>query len=184
MKNLRAKIDELRAQFARLSQQEQFLVLGGVAGLGVLIILLAGLSLSTAVAHAEYRVKVKADQLAEVITLQGMYKARVQARETRMRQLGRVNIRLVSVVEDTARQAGVEIGQLRPEEGEPSAEGIVESSVDLRVSNLSSDRLQDFLMRLESAPGAVVVRRIRIDRPYGKDSLNLEATVTSLRKAG
>ena len=64
--------------------------------------------------------------------------------------------------EDVARQSGIEIGQLRPEDAEPTAEGIVESRVDLRASNLSVDRLQDFLERLDKAPGVVVVRRLKI----------------------
>ena len=67
MKSMRAKIDDLRLRFSRLSQHEQFLVLGSSAGIGAFLILVVGLSLSAAVSRAEHRVKIKADQLTEVM---------------------------------------------------------------------------------------------------------------------
>ena len=149
----------------------------------VVVVLLVGLSLgvSAAIDRAEHRVTVKTDQLTQVLQLQGEYRARTAEREARIKDLGRSNIRLVSVIEDTARQAGVEIGQLKPEEGEPSPDGIVEMRVDLKASNLSADRLQDFLSRLETSPGLIIVRRIKITRPYKKDTVDVELTVTTFK---
>ena len=181
LSNIKSQLEPLRAAFGRLTQQEQLMVIAGASG--VVIILLVGLSVgvSSAIDRAEHRVTVKTDQLTQVLQLQGEYRARTAEREARMKELGRSNVRLVSVVEDTARQAGVEIGQLKPEDGEPSAEGIIESRVDLKASNLSADRLQDFLSRLEKSPGVVIVRRLKITRPYKRDTVDVELTVTTFK---
>ena len=74
-----------------------------------------------------------------------------------------------------------DISQLKPEEGEASPEGIVESRVDLKISNLSADRLQDFLSRLEKGPGIIIVRRLKITRPYKRDTVDVEMTVTTFK---
>ena len=100
----------------------------------------------------------------------------------KLADLDKNKVRLVSLVEDVARQAGVEIGQLRPEDSEPSPEGVVESRVDLRASDISVDRLQDFLERLDKAPGVVVVRRLKVTKPYRRDTLNVEMTVTTYKR--
>ena len=175
------RLDELRAAFTRLNDREQRVVLAGGGAAMLLIFLIIGMVLSGLVSPAEHRLRVKTDQLMQVLQMQGEYRAREQARAARLRQLGGASVRLVSLVEDAARQAGVEIGQLRPEEGEPTSEGIVESRVDLRAGNLSADRLKDFLERLERTPGVVVIRRLKINRPYSKDTLSLEMTVTAYK---
>lgn len=178
---IRAQIEQLRASFERLNQREQITVVGGGAAALVIILFGVGLLVSSAIDKAEHRVKVKTDQLTQVMQLQGEYKAREAQRQQRMRELGRSNVRLVSLIEDTARQAGVEIGQLRPDEAEPTPDGIIESRVDLRATNLSADRLQDFLSRLEKAPGVVIMRRLKVMRPYRKDTVDVEMTVTTFR---
>lgn len=178
---IRAQLEMTRASFERLTQREQTLVLGGGAAALVIILFGVGLLVSNAIDKAEHRVKVKTDQLTQVLQLQGEYKAREVQRQQRLRELGRSNVRLVSLVEDTARQADVDIGQLRPEEGEPTPDGVVESRVDLRATNLSADRLQDFLSRLEKAPGVVIMRRLKVMRPYRKDTVDVEMTVTTYR---
>ena len=176
---LKANVESARAAFERLTQREQVIAVAVAAGTIFLLLLTIGLSVSGAIDRAEHRVKVKTDQLTQVLALQGEYKAREVQRQARLKEIGRSSTRLVSLVEDTARQAGVEIGQLRPEDGEPNTEGIVESRVDLRATNLSADRLQDFLSRLETAPGVVIVRRLKVTRPFRKDTVDVEITVTT-----
>jgi hypothetical protein len=178
---LRAQIVAGQAAFARLTQREQVMVLGGAAGVVLIVLLMLGLLVSSAIDRAEHRVKVKTDQLTQVIQLQGEYRAREQQRQARMKELSRANVRLVSLIEDTARQAGVEIGQLRPDDAEANPQGIIESTVDLRATNLSADRLQDFVAKLEKAPGVVILRRLKVQRPYRKDTVDLEMTVATYR---
>lgn len=179
--SVRAQVDVVRDAFGRLTQREQILVLGAVAAVLLVMFMGIALSVSSAIDNAERRVRVKTDQLTQVVALQDEYKAREAQRQARLREVGRSNTRLVSLVEDVARQAGVEIGQLRPEDGEPTADGVYESRVDLRATGLSADKLQDFLSRLETSPGVVIMRRLKIVRPYRKDVVDLELTVTTYR---
>ena len=181
MEKLQQLIDTLRVSVGRLTQREQFILAGGLAAGVFLILVLIGALVSSAIGREERNVQQKTGQLQQVLSLQSEYKLRQAERAERLRMLGRSNVRLVSLIEDSARQAGVDIGQLRPEDGEASADGVVESRVDLRASGLSADRLQDFLNRLEKSAGIVIVRRLKISRPYRKDVAELEISVSTYK---
>lgn len=181
----KAQIEAVRIAFGRLTQREQFMVLAVAAGAVLFLLFVVGLLVSSAIDRAEHRVHVKTDQLAQVLALQGQYETNKTQRQERLKEIGRSHKRLVSVVEDIARQTGVSIGQYNPEDGSPNAEGIVESRVDFRVTDLSADRLQDFLSRLETAPGIIIIQRLKVLRPPRKDTVDVELTVTTFYlKAG
>ncbi len=181
MDKLREQIALGREAFGRLTQREQLMVLGCAAAVVLTIFALVGMFVSSAISRAENRVKVKTDQLTQVLQLQGEYKARKTEREEKMRELGKSNVRLVSMVEEFARQAGVEIGQLKPEDGEPNVEGVVESRVDLRVGGLSADRLQKFLELIDNSKELVITRRLKVTRPYKRDTVDVELTLTTYK---
>ncbi len=185
MSALQIRIDTVRMAFGRLTQREQMMVVIGGALAVIIVLTGVGLMVSNGISKAERRVAVKTEALTEIIQLQGEYRARQKAQTQRLRSLkSKSNVRLVKLVEDAARNAGVNIGQLSPDEGEPNADGIIESRVDLRASGLSIDRLQDFLSRLESSAGMVIVRRLRVNRPYRKDTLSVDVTVTTYKIKG
>lgn len=174
-------VEKVREGFAALTLREQILVLS-TAGLVVVMGLVgAGWGISSAIGRAEQRLKSKAQALEDVLSLEGEYRTKQDAQKERLQRLSGSQVRLVKLVEDAAKESGIEIGQLRPEDTEPNPEGIITSRVDLRAQNLSVDRLKDFLERLENAPGIVIVDRLKIDRPYKKDTLNIDVTVTTYR---
>lgn len=182
MSVLRSRIDAVQMAFGRLTQREQMIVIGASALATLLILIGVGVGVSGAISRVERRVSVNTGILAQVLELEGEYKARQRAQDTRLRGLkGKSKVRLVKLVEDAALNAGVDIGQLSPDEGEPNDDGIVESRVDLRAQGLSIDRLQDFLSRLENSGGMVIVRRLKINKPYRKETLNIDLTVTTYR---
>lgn len=183
MQWLQPWLTSVRTAFERRTAQEQFAILAG--GGAFLFVVLIGIAfgISGAVSRAEHRLKVKTEQLGEVLQLQGKYRARQAEKNRQLAELSKSGkVRLVALVEDIARQSGVDIGQLRPEEGEATPDGIVESRVDLRASNLTADKLQAFLNRIEQAQGVVVVRRLKVNRPYRRDVVNLELSVTAYRR--
>lgn len=181
IERLRAQFETARAAFGRLSQRDQLLVVGICAGFGLLSLVLVGSLVSRAIDKAEQRVKWKTDRLADVMAVRDEYRSREAQRQARLNDLSRSTVRLTSVIEDVARQAGVEIGQLRADDAEPTPDGIIESRVDFRVTNLSVDRLQGFLSRLETSPGVIIMRRLKVTRPYRKDSVDIELTVATYR---
>lgn len=185
MERIRQLIAEARAGFMRLTQREQFMVMGCAAAVAAFIVFLVGLMVSSAITRAEARVKSKTDQLTQVLQLQGDYKARQKERDDKMAELSKSNVRLTALVEDFARQAGVELASLKPEDGEPNSEGISESSVDLTIRNLSADRLQKFLELIENSKELVIARRLKVTRPYRKDTVDLEVKLVTYKvKAG
>jgi hypothetical protein len=184
MEKLQHFIDELKVSFSRLTQREQLIAAGAGAAAVLLFLLGMGALVSGAIRREEHRVTVKTQQLSQVLLLQSDYRARQAERDQRLRSLGSSNVRLVSLVEDSARQTGVDIGQLRPDDGEPNSDGILESRVDLRAAGLSADRLQDFLNHIEKSPGVVLVRRLKMTRPYRKDTADVEMTVSTYKLKG
>ena len=185
MSVIQERIDGIRIAFGRLTQREQMTVLAGAAVAGLVILIGIGLLISGAIGRAEARVKSKTSALNEIVAMQGEYRARQQAQEARLRQLkGRAGVRLVKLVEDAGRSAGIDIGQLSPDDSEPNDDGIIESRVDLRANGLSIDRLQDFLDRLENSGTVVIVRRLKINKPYRKETLDVDLTVTTFRLKG
>ena len=181
MSKIQELVDSAELSFGRLTQREQFMIFGGGLGGGVLMLLLTGVMLASSINKVEHRIKVKSGQLNELIALQGEYKLRQVEKEQQLRGLRRSKVRLVSLVEDIARRVEVEIGQLRPEEGEPGPDGIVESRVDLRANGLSIDRLQKFLNEIENAKGTVVIQRLKILKPYRKERLDIELGITTYK---
>ena len=184
MDKFRELVDSARVAFGRLTQREQLMVVGVSGMAGVVLLLVIGALVSSAITREQHRVKVKTEQLMQVLALQGEYKTRQLERKQRLDTLGRSNVRLVSLVEDSAKQTGVDIGQLRPEDGDPSSDGVIESRVDLRASGLSADRLMDFLIRLEQAQGIVVVRRLKVDKPYRRDTADIEMSISTFKLKG
>lgn len=180
-------LDSIRLSFSRLTQREQVLVLGGSVVTVLIIVFSTGMWLSSSIDRTEHRIKRKTEQLQELFALQGQYKARQSERDKRLEDLSRGKVKMLStVVEDAARQAGCwdAIGRLQPENGEPGPDGVVESRVDLRVSGLSIDRLQEFLKRLEQSRGIVIVKRLKLNKPYRKDTVDVELTVTTFKVGG
>ena len=173
--------EPLRMAFERLNQRDQFIVAGGGTAAFLLVMLGFGWSVSSAIDRVERRVKVKGEQLAQVLELQGAYRQRQREQEERIASLQRSNVRLVSVAESAARKAGVNIGQLRPEDGESNDDGVIESVVDLRATDLTADRLQEFLNVLVKSPGLIIVKRLKVSRPYRKKTADIELTIMTYK---
>ena len=184
MSKVQEIVDSVELSLGRLTQREQFMVFGGSIGGGLLLLLLSGAILASSIGKIEHRIKVKSGQLEELLALQGEYKLRQREKERQMSQLRRSHVRLISLVEDIARRVNVEIGQLRPEEGEPGPDGVVESRVDLRATGLSVDRLQSFLSEIENAKGIIIVRRLKVIKPFRKDFVDIELDLATYKVKG
>jgi len=184
MNKVQELVDSVGLSLGRLTQREQFMVFGGSIGGGLLILLLSGVMLASSIGKTEHRINVKSAQLDELLALQGEYKLRQREKDQQMNQLRRSRVRLISLVEDIARRVNVEIGQLRPEEGEPGPDGVVESRVDLRATGLSIDRLQKFLSEIENAKGIIIVRRLKVIKPFRKDIVDIELDLATYKVRG
>lgn len=181
MSRLQQLLEPLRLRWARLTQREQVLwAVGGGSGLLVLGLLLL-LVLGQAIGSKSRQNHSKRTKLQQIVAMQAQVRSQQMLAQQRQRQLQQSNVRLVSFVEEAARQSQVDIGQLRPDEGEVNSEGIVEARVELRAAGLSADRLADFLQRLEGQRELVFVRRLKMSRPYRRDTVDMECTVVTYK---
>lgn len=178
---LSAVLEPVRTWFEGLNAREQAIVAGGAGLGGLLVLMLIGGALSSSIAQVEKRIALKTNQLAEVVRLQSDYKAREAERRARLGELERSNVQLVPTVEEAARFAGFSIGEIRPEQGPPNDEGVVESRVDLQASGLTINRLEKFLTKLEKTRGVVTVPRLEVQKPYRKETLNIKMTVATYK---
>jgi len=181
MEALKQQIQALQQAFGRLGQKERFMTITGGAGFCLLVLLIIGLGFSSKISDTKHRLKKKTEQLLEVMELEGQYKAKQLEHDKRIKSLGKSDLRLVSLIEDVAREVGVEIGQLRPEDGEPNEEGLYESRVDLKASKLSIDRLEKFLNKIQTAKDLVIVDSLKVIKPYRKETLDIEMSVRTLK---
>ena len=175
-------LENIKASFDRLSPREKKVVALGTAVGGIFILSVSFYWVGTSLSNAERRVKAKTEQLVQILALEDGFKAREVERISKMKGLEHNAVRLVSVVEEAARQSGVEIGQLTPEDGAPNKDGVVESRLQMKAANLSIDRVQDFMGRLEKTPGVMIVRRLDLKKPYKKDTLDLELSLVTYKR--
>jgi hypothetical protein len=171
----------VRLFIGRLTQREQVLVVGGGIVAAALLLVLGGVILSRAIDRQQRSVDSKTQQLMEVLALRGDFHRRQEEHAQRLNALSQSHVRLVSLVEESARTAGIEIGQLRPEDSEPGTDGVYESRVDLRASGLSADRLQEFVNLIEAGNGIIIIRHVKLTRPYKKDVAELELSVSAFK---
>ncbi len=180
MNAINAQLQKLEQAFARLTQREQVLVAITSALVMAFFFFITAFMFGGAISRAEARIESKTHDLNYVLRMQGEYKTRKEDRKRRLSSL-RGRTKLVKIVERAASSAGVEIGQLRPEEGEPDSEGIVESRVELRAQKISIDRLQKFMTLIEKSPGVVVIKRLKVNKPYRKETLDIDMVVATFK---
>ncbi len=174
----------ISAVLGRLSERERFLVTSGTLAAFLLIGLLTAAVLGSKSRQVRHRVAVKSQQLQEVLDHEGAYKEQERARQKQLASLQRQHVQLVSHAEQAAKDAGVQIDQLQPEEGEAAVGGVRESRLSLRVADLSADRLQAFVQNMERGDAVVQVRRLQVRRPYKKDTAEANLTVVTYRVEG
>ena len=182
MKALQELIDELRASFDGLPQSTQLMAsASALFGLALLLVI-GALLINGGAARSERRISQKTKQLKEVLALQGDYRKREAEQRQQRARLGRSSIRLVSVVDEAARASGVDVKEMKPRDEEADENGVVESRVELEARGMSVDRLQKFIGELVAKhPGAITIPKLKLSRPYRKDTLNLEMRVVTYK---
>jgi len=176
MEHLRLLWADLQAWFLRLNPRERVLV--GTAGAAtVVVVTFVVLFLLASSADAtRHRTQSKLQRLAEAERVRKQAEAALTSSD----------VSLPTYVDEKGRKAGLDIPVFNPQADVPMGDGrIIESSVELTLTDVSLPKLVDFLGSLEQGPGVVRVTALRIE-PRPKDGvLTAWTTVTSYRlKAG
>ena len=179
---LRILWSDLQAWYLRLNPRERLMV-SVAGGATVVVVLFITLFLLSSSADAtRRRTQTKLQRLAEAEQLASGYAEAERARKQAEAALTSSEVSLPTYVDEKGRHAGLDIPSLNPKGDVPMGDGrIIESSVELTLTDISLPRLVDFLGSLEQGPGVVRVTFLRIE-PRPKDGvLTAWTTVTSYR---
>lgn len=162
----------LQTTLATLSARERRMVI--VAGLAVLVfvVFMVTFSFSNKANSIRSRTAQKIEKLGRAQDLAAVYNQSKAQREMAERQLAASNIRLSSFLEDVAKQKGVELPTINPK-ADVTLDGtkIVESSVEVTLTDVKLNRLLEFLQAVESAPGVVKVKYMRLEPRVSNESI-------------
>jgi general secretion pathway protein M len=181
-----AKIQEafapLQTWFERLSDRERRMV--SIAGTALLAFILFAVVMTFATSASGYRKRTqdKLAKLQEVQALAASYRDAQAARQAVEGQLTSSNVQLISYIEDKATMAGLQVPNMSPKGDMGIGDGkIIESSVELTFTDVDLRRLTDFLKTVESGPGVVKVKYLRIEPRPSSDTLTAWTTVATYR---
>lgn len=182
MEKLRGLLNDARAWFERLSTRERRMVLatgGAVLAFALFLILF---SFSNSANGYRKRTDQKLAKLREVQTLAASYSQATAARQAVEQQLTASNVRLMSYIEDKATRAGLGVPNMTPKNDVGVGDGqIIESAVELTLTDIDLRKLYDFLQDVESGPGVVKVKSLRIEPHAAAKTLTAWTTVATYR---
>jgi general secretion pathway protein M len=171
----------VQAQFAALSSREKRMVGGAAAAVAVFVLFMVIFSFGNKANSIRSRTQEKISKLEEVQTLAAGYrdaKARQDALESQLRAS---NVRLVSYLEDKAKPAGIELPSINPKADQQLEGKIVESSVDVTLTDVKLNRLIDFLQAVEAGPGIVKVKTLRLEPRPAQETVTAWVTIATYK---
>lgn len=181
-----AKVSEVfapvTAWFERLSDRERRMV--SIAGAALLAFIVFAVLAGFANSASGYRKRTqdKLAKLQEVQALAASFREAQAARQSVEQQLTSSNVQLISYIEDKATAAGLQAPNMTPKGDMGVGDGkIIESSVELNFTDVDLRKLTDFLRTVESGPGVVKVKYLRIEPRPASDTLAAWTTVATYR---
>lgn len=180
MEQLKALIADAQSRFSRLTSREQRLV--GLAGSAavVFVLFLIFISFTTTAATHRRRTADNLAKLAQVQALAASFRDAEQKRQTVERELSASNVRLISYLEEKGTAAGLDIPTLNPKGDVGIGDGkIVESAVELTLTDIPINKLVDFLGHVEAGPGVVKVKNLRVEPRVASETLTAWVTIAT-----
>lgn len=182
MDRLRALLADAQAWLAAASPREKRLLTLAAGGLFVFIVLIAWASFSSAINRAQNALDEKHDDFEKISRLAAGYGQQEQERQMLEAKLRQSPPALMSFVDTTARNSGVEVGGMSDrgviaggQNGRPR-----EMSVEVNLGKVPLDKLVKLLQDIEHSPGVVRVRRLRLRKSFeNKDVLDVSLSVSA-----
>lgn len=182
MNPIRQLLNDLRARYEQLSTRERRLVTTAGAAVLVFILFVTLLSFSNSANSYRRRTQEKLAKLQQVQQLADSYNQATAARNAVEQQLTNSDVRLLSYISDKATAAGLEVPNMTPKGDVGVGDGkIMESSMELTFTDVDLRKLTDFLRSVESGPGIVKVKYLRIEPRPASDTLTAWATVATYK---
>lgn len=182
MNPFRQLLNDLRTRFDQLSGREKRLVMAAGGALLLFILFITVISFSNSANTHRRRTQEKLAKLQEVQQLAASYNQATAARNAIEQQLSNMDVRLLSYISDKASAAGLDAPNMTPKGEVGIGDGkIMESSMELTFTDVDLRKLTDFLRSVESGPGIVKVKYLRIEPRPATDTLTAWATVATYK---
>lgn len=183
MPSINALTSKITENFEQLSMRERLMVGACGAVLIVFICFISWFTLSRKVELAQTRIHAKTTQLSQLMDLQSTFSRRELEGKQLQNKLKNNKVRLISHLESAAKAAGVEIGNMTPHDSNPDSDGIIETTVTIKLQRLSLTRLQEFLSRVEnSSQSMIFVKRLRVNKRFDdKTLLDAEMAISTYK---
>ncbi len=182
MNPIRQLLNDLRARFEQLSTRERRLVMAAGTTVLVFILFITLMSFSNSANSYRRRTQEKLAKLQQVQELANSYNQATAARNAVEQQLTNSDVRLLSYISDKATAAGLDVPNMTPKGEVGIGDGkILESSMELTFTDVDLRKLTDFLRTVESGPGIIKVKYLRIEPRPSSDTLTAWATVATYK---
>jgi general secretion pathway protein M len=162
----------LQSSFATLSSRERRLLIVAALSVLVFVVFMTTYRFSKRANDIRRNTETKIGQMSRIQELATSYNQSRAQREMAERQLAASNIRLSSFLEDIAKQKGVELPTINPK-SDVTLDGtkIVESSVEVTLTDVKLNRLVEFLQAVEGGPGVVKVKYMRLEPRVSNETI-------------
>ncbi len=172
----------IQTSFAALSAREKRMVGGAGLAVAVFVVFMVVFSFGSKAESIRRRTAEKIIKLEEVQTLASGYRDAKAKQDSLEGQLRASNVRLVSYLEEKAKPAGIELPSINPK-ADQAIEGtkIVESAVEVTLSDVKLNRLVDFLQAVEAGPGIVKVKHLRLEPRVAQETVTAWVTIATYK---
>ena len=172
----------IQTSFAALSAREKRMVGGAGLAVTVFVVFMVTFSFSNKADSIRRRTAEKIIKLEEVQTLASGYRDAKGKQDALEAQLRASNVRLVSYLEEKAKPAGIELPSINPKADMPlEGSKIVESAVEVTLSDVKLNRLVDFLTAVEAGPGIVKVKNLRLEPRPAQETVTAWVTISTYK---
>jgi general secretion pathway protein M len=182
MNPFRQLLNDLRTRFEQLSGRERRLVMAAGGAVLLFILFLTVVSFSNSANTHRRRTQEKLAKLQQVQQLAASYNQATAARNAVEQQLTSSDVRLLSYISDKATAAGLDAPNMTPKGEVGIGDGkIMESTMELYFTDVDLRKLTDFLRSVESGPGIVKVKHLRIEPRSASQTLTARATIATYK---
>jgi general secretion pathway protein M len=127
----------------------------------------------------------KQTQMREVETLAASYNEAQRNRQSTEQNLKATDVKLISYLEEKGAAVGLDIPTINPKADVPLGDGrIVESSVELTLTDVPLTKLVSFLQNVERGPGVVKVKSLRLEPRVSDQVLTAWTTIATYKLKG
>lgn len=182
MEKLKALWGDVQTWFSGLTQRERRLVTAAGAATVAFVLFLVLYTSATSAAATRRRTADKERKLREAVELAQSYREAEQARRQTEQQLSGNNLQLISYLEERGSAAGLEIPTLNPRGDVMLGDGkIVESSVELTLTDVPLAQFFAFISEIERGPGLIRVKRLRVEPRPNTETLTAWVNIAAYR---